>query len=243
MWVYRTLPVVQKDSCKHIFPLVASMDSEICLGDKRKQLEFLKSVWKSTNAPSAKPTPDLSDPVGKSHGWPEIEPTDAKKTSQRKTSNKYTFSPEWQLEFSDSEDDWGSFRHALPRTSPTHEDDGADHVIYNNLYEVPESKSSRAGPKFIAILNLTPQEDEADTGRSRSSQGSSEKLNISDRLSAGTGSMFTISMGYKHADKGRIKNSDIPNIPYRNNKESMGFGNNDISLPSICIVFNKTKTV
>lgn len=220
------------------------MDSEICLGDKKKQLEFLKSVWKSTNAPSAKPKPDLSDSEGKSHGWPEIEPRDAKKTSQRKTSNKYSFSPEWQLEFSDSEesfsgDDWGSFRHALTRTSPTHEDDGTDRVIYNNLYEVPESKSSRAGPKFIAILNLTPQGDEADTGRSRSSQGSSEQLNKSDRLSVGTGSMFTISMGFKHADKGRIKNSDLPNIPYRNNVESMGFGNNDISLPSICIVFKQ----
>lgn len=119
-------------------------NSEICLGDKNKQLEFLKSVWKKTDTSSTKTTDALDN-----SDRPNIDPNDKEKRTPRKPSHQRLYSPEFFDQSDDSEDDWSPYSfntHPVRKRAPS--DDEKDDVIHNNFFD----KESKREPKQALMI-------------------------------------------------------------------------------------------
>ncbi|XP_062572452.1 uncharacterized protein LOC134234405 [Saccostrea cucullata] len=138
-------------------------NSEVQLENRKKQLEFLRNIWKAADSKSeaVKSEYDTTDKCN-------ID-INSKKTNRR-NRNVYTRSAESQLMFTDSEDEeflenkkHFSYRKSFP--VKTHDDDDDDEVIHNNFFVrdvTPKAErgqqedfygSSSHGPSLIVFMN------------------------------------------------------------------------------------------
>lgn len=202
-------------------------NSEICLGDKNKQLEFLKSVWKKTDT-STKTTSALDN-----SDRPNIEFNDKEKSTPRKQSHQRPYSPEFSDQSDDSEDDWSPVWKRAPA------DDEKDDVIHNNFF-VKESERESQGaliiraPKTLIIVDSgssSLDQGESDVDRHLQdeevvSNSSVANDSISSTSGAG-GSMLVFSMSCGHAGRVKISNSATSYLSYPKTPECMGYVKDD----------------
>lgn len=220
-------------------------NSEICLGDKNKQLEFLKSVWKKPDTSSTKTTDALNN-----SDRPNIDPNDKEKTTPRKPSHQRPYSPEFFDQSDDSEDDWSSYSfntHPVRKRAPA--DDEKDDVIHNNFYD----KESKRDPKQALMFRTNKATKTLfilDSGSSSRYQGEfNEEGQLQDEevvsnssvandsissTSGAGGSMFVLSLSSGHAGRLKISSSASSYLSYRKTPECMGYGNNS----TISLEFN-----
>lgn len=212
-------------------------NSEICLGDKNKQLEFLKSVWKKTNTSSTKTTGafDNSD-------RPNIEFNDKDKSTPRKPSHQGPYSPEFSDQSDDSEDDLSTYRfnpRPVRKRAPADDVDEKDDVIHNNFFVKESERDSQQALIFRAHKTLFI----VDSGSSSRDQGESDvdghlqdvevvsnssaaNDSISSTSGAG-GSMLVLSMSCGHAGRVKISNSTTSYLSYPKTPECMGYVKDD----------------